>query len=134
VNAERLMLLGGCGAFLLTVAWVRTRELREKYAVTWLAVATLLLLCGLFPAVLESLAHRFRLSYPAAVLFFSLTGIYVFSFGVSVSLTRHHRQNVRLTQDVALLEHRLRQLEEALVKSNAAPADPCGQGVPPTGE
>ena len=111
INAEFLMLLGGCGAFVMTLYWVRVRELRERYAIAWLAVATLLLLTGLFPDVLKGLADRAHLSYPALVLFVALGLIYLNSFFVSVALTRHYRWNVRLTQQMALLEERLRRLE-----------------------
>lgn len=113
INAEFLMLLGGCGAFAMTLYWVRVRELRERYAIGWLAVATLLLLTGLFPEELEGIARRVHLSPPALVLFVALALIYLNSFFVSVALTKHYRWNVRLTQQMALLEERLRQLEEA---------------------
>jgi Uncharacterized conserved protein (DUF2304) len=112
INAEFLMLLGGVGAFVMTLYWVRVRELRERYAIAWLAVATLLLLTGLFPDVLKGVAEWAHLSYPALVLFVALGLIYLNSFFVSVSLTRHYRWNVRLTQQMALLEERLRRLEE----------------------
>jgi len=111
INAEFLMLLGGVGAFVMTLYWVRVRELRERYAIAWLAVATLLLLTGVFPDVLKGLAEWAHLSYPALVLFVALGLIYLNSFFVSVSLTRHYRWNVRLTQQMALLEERLRRLE-----------------------
>jgi hypothetical protein len=111
MNAEILMMVGGCAAFLLTIYWVRSRELREKYAVIWLIVAFVLLLFGLFPDVVKRTAEAVRLSYPAAVLFAALGVIYVFAFTVSVSLSRQYRRNIRLVQELALLEHRVRQLE-----------------------
>jgi Uncharacterized conserved protein (DUF2304) len=111
INAEFLMLLGGIGAFVMTLYWVRVRELRERYAIAWLAVATLLLFTGLFPDALKGIAEWAHLSYPALVLFVALGLIYLNSFFVSVSLTRHYRWNVRLTQQLALLEERLRRLE-----------------------
>jgi endonuclease/exonuclease/phosphatase (EEP) superfamily protein YafD len=114
INAENLMLVGGAGAFLMTLYWVRVRELRERSAIAWLLVATLLLLVGLFPEVIERAAERARLSYPAAVLFVALTIIYLNSFFVSVSLTKQYRWNVRLTQQLALLEERVRRLEEGM--------------------
>jgi hypothetical protein len=113
MNAELLMQVGGISAFVLTLYWVRSRDLREKYAVLWLLVASMLLLCGLFPSLLMSLADFAHLSYAAAVLFIALSVIYVFSFTVSVSLTHEHRRNLRLTQEVALLEQRIRLLESA---------------------
>ncbi len=114
MTAERLMFLGGVSVFLLTLYWVRSRRLRERYAIAWLAVATLLLLCGIFPTIIMRLAQWAHLSYSAAVLFVALTAVYWFAFLVTVSLTRQHRQSTRLLQEVALLRHRLAQMENRL--------------------
>src|SRR5262249_16394071 len=122
MNAELLMLIGGITSFLLTLHWVRSRGLREKYAVIWLAVAFLLLLCGVFPRLIMSWAESYHLSYPAAVLFLALAIIYPFSFSVSVSLTRQYRRNTRLTQELAILEHRVHVLE-TLLQANNRPQD-----------
>lgn len=111
LNAERLMFLGGLAAFVLTVYQVRNRDLREKYAVAWILVGLLLFLCGLFPQLLMAMAERVRLSYPAAVLFLALAAVYLFSFSVSMSLTRQYRRGVRLMQEQAILDYRLRRLE-----------------------
>lgn len=113
MTAETLMLAGGLSAFVLTLSWVRTRELREKYAVVWMLVASLLLLCGIFPKTIMALASACNLSYAAAVLFIALAMIYVYAFTVSVSLSRQYRRNIRLTQELALMESRLRKLERA---------------------
>jgi hypothetical protein len=113
INAERLMMVGGIAAFVLTLAWVRRRDLREKYSLLWIACAACLLICGLFPELLMKAAHWCRLSYPAAVLFVAVTMAYFFAFGVTVGLTRFHRRHTRLLQTVALLEHRLARLEAA---------------------
>jgi hypothetical protein len=114
LNAETLMLIGGVFAFLLTLYWVRSRDLREKYAVVWMFVAFLLLLCGVFPQVIMKFAEYSKLGYASAVLFISLGAIYIFSFSVSVSLTRQYRRNIRLTQEIAILEQRLRDLERVV--------------------
>lgn len=128
MSAELLMQAGGISAFLLTLYWVRSRDLREKYAVLWMLVASVLLVCGLFPEALMAVARFAHLSYAAAVLFVALTVIYTFAFAVSVSLTHEHRRNVRLTQEVALLEHRVRQLEAV-----RASDEPAGQPIQATG-
>jgi len=124
ITAERLMLVGGVTAFLLTIHWVRNRDLREKYAVGWVVLASLLLLLGLFPEALIWAAQASRLSYTAAVLFLALTLIYLFSFMVSVSMTRQYRRNIRLTQELAIMEQRLRLVEQRLERLEAemAPA------------
>ena len=111
MTAESLMLVGGLSAFLLTLHWVRAREMREKYAVYWLLLAALLLAVGVFPQSIMWFADAAHLSYATAVLFLSLSIIYLFAFAVSVSLSTQYRRNIRLTQQVALMEERLRQLE-----------------------
>jgi hypothetical protein len=129
INAERLMMIGGIAAFALTLAWVRRRDLREKYSLLWLACAACLLVCGLFPELLMTAAHWCRLSYPAAVLFVAVTMAYFFAFGVTVALTRYHRRHTRLLQMVALLEHRLARLEAVArlrVHSDVSIAEPLG--------
>jgi hypothetical protein len=120
LNAELLMLAGGVAAFVVTMLWVRGRDLREKYAVVWMLAATLLLLCGLFPRLLMSFAEHAKLGYASAALFVSLAAVYVFSFSVSVSLTRQHRRNMRLTQELALMENRVRALEAAHASRDGA--------------
>jgi hypothetical protein len=115
------MFVGGVGAFLLTVHWVRRRQLRERYAIGWMGVATVLLICGIFPGIIMYLAQLAHLSYPAAVLFISLGAMYSFSFFVTVSLTRQHRRNVRLLQELALLKGRLEELERRGQKPAESP-------------
>lgn len=135
MNAETIMLVGGATAFALTLHWVRRRRLREKYAVGWVGLATLLLLLGLFPGVVESLARAARLSYPAAVLLIALTIIYLNSFVTSVTLSAQHRRSVRLAQQVAILEHRLRVLEKRAGEPPASdePGRPSAEASPPQG-
>ncbi len=113
MNAELLMLIGGVTAFGLTLFWVRNRQLSEKYALAWVSVATLLLLCGIFPRTVEGAAEAAHLSYPAAILLISLGIIYVFAFSVSVALSRLNRRSVRLLQHIAILEGRIRELERS---------------------
>jgi len=121
MTAERLMLIGGVSAFLLTVYWVRSRRLRERYAIGWLLMATLLLVCGIFPGIIMRGADVAHLSYPSAVLFIALAAMYFFSFFVTVSLTRQYRRNVRLLQEIAILNSRLQQVEARLASQDAGP-------------
>lgn len=125
LTAETLMLAGGVAAFLLTVYWVRSRDLREKYALGWLTLASILLVLGIFPDLIKGFAERAHLSYPAAVLFVALTLIYVFSFTVSVSLSHQYRKTTRLMQELAILKERVRELEGRLAGAAArSAADP----------
>jgi hypothetical protein len=112
ITAEDLMTVGGIAAFFLTINWVRKRHLREKYAVVWIFVAIMLLIIGVFPLLLKSFADSVHLSYPSAALFVALATIYLFAFSVSVSLSRQYRHDARLMQEIAILEMRVRQLEQ----------------------
>lgn len=114
MTAETLMLAGGVGAFAVTFYWVRSRQLREKYAVMWMTVASALLLMGVFPQVVMRLAEATRMAYSSMVLFLSLGVIYVFSMSVSLSLTRSRRSSVKLMQDLALTRYELDSLRERL--------------------
>ncbi|MEM9826484.1 MAG: DUF2304 domain-containing protein [Planctomycetota bacterium] len=113
MNAELLMMIAGVAAFSLTLYWVRSRELKERYALIWLILASALLLCGFFPSLIMNFADAWNLSYSSAVLFFALAAVYVYAFFVSVSLTRQHQKTVRLIQEVGILNERLQRLQTA---------------------
>ncbi len=129
MNAELCMLIGGTCSLLVTLHWLRSRDLREKYAVCWVLVAFLLFLAGLFPRAIMAIADVSRLSYPAAVLFVALAVVYGFAFSVSVSLTRHHRATTKLLQEIALLEERLRRLEATSGRSSKQDAFEPGERI-----
>jgi hypothetical protein len=122
ITAELLMTLGGITAFFLTINWVRQRQLREKYAIGWICVALVLLIIGLFPSLVMSFADTAHLSYPSAVLFIALAAIYLFALSVSISISRQYRHSTRLMQELAILEFRVRDLEQKLAgKEGEAP-------------
>ena len=134
ITAELLMTVGGITAFLLTLNWVRKRQLREKYAIGWISVALVLLIFGLFPSLVMSFADTAHLSYPSAVLFVALAAIYLFALSVSISISRQYRHNTRLMQEIAILEYRVRYLEQKLggqeAESPLSPRDNMPENVP----
>jgi hypothetical protein len=111
MNANTLMLVGGVTAFILTLHQVRAKVLQEKYALGWLGLALFVLAVGIAPEWLYRFTVWARLANASAVLFVALTIIFLFSFSVSISLTDLNRRNLRLLQELALLEARVRELE-----------------------
>ncbi len=111
MNANILMLAGGVTAFVLTVHQVRAKVLQEKYALGWLGLACLVLAIGIAPEWLYRFTTWARLANASAVLFIALTIIFLFAFSVTLSLTDLNRRNLRLLQEIALLEARVRELE-----------------------
>ena len=110
-KAEYFIMAGGVAAFLITIYWVRRRELRVKYALSWLGIGSFLLITGLFPSLIMGTAHKLNFSYAALVSFLTAGFLFLFAFSVSISLSRQYRRNIRLTQEIGLLEQRVRQLE-----------------------
>ncbi len=112
MRAQYMMLIAGIAVFLLTLHLVRKREIREKYAVAWLAAATVALAAGIFSDTVMYLAPLLHLSYPSFILLLCLVMGYFFAACTSISLSRQYRRNLRLTQEIALLEKRVRELEK----------------------
>lgn len=111
LKAEHFMMAGGIAAFLITLYWVRRRELRVKYALSWLGISSFLLIIGFFPSIIMGTANKLHFSYAALVAFLTAGMLFLFAFSVSISLSRQYRRNIRLTQEIALLEQRVRELE-----------------------
>ena len=133
MNAEALMLIVSVCGFLVTVYWVRSREIRESYAIGWLLTAAVILICGMFPQLLMKSAEAWQLSYSAMVLFVALSCIYAFLFFVSVALTRQHRRNVRLTQELAHCRYRLSELDATVRElSEAKSSETVEHAHPPS--
>jgi hypothetical protein len=114
LKAEHFIMAGGIAAFFITLYWVRRRELRVKYALSWLGIGCSLLVAGLFPEIIMRTAERLRFSYAALVAFLTAGMLFLFAFSVSISLSRQYRRNLRLTQEVGLLEKRIKDVEAML--------------------
>ena len=112
--AEIVMIAAGVVAFLTTAWMVRQREMREKYATAWMVAASVLLVLGFMSEPLIWLAARLHIQPSAIVLILALGVGYIFAVSVTVSLSRHYRRNLKLAQEGALLEQRLRELEARL--------------------
>lgn len=97
---------------LLVLELVRRGRLKERYALLWLATALTGLLIGVFPGVIVRVADLFRFQYLTVlfvVSFLFLLGL-VLSFSVVISALVE--RNRRLTQEVALLDHKVREMEK----------------------
>jgi hypothetical protein len=109
MSPESLMLISGSVVLAQAVLGGRQRRLREKYVLAWAGVGLVQIACALLSGL-----DVCGLNGTATAVLVGLTALYVFSFAMSVSLSHLCRQNVRLNQEVALLEHRLYDVEAAL--------------------
>lgn len=119
-------------ALLLTVLeMVRRRRLTERYALLWLLSAGLLLALAVWSGALARVSHAIGVIYPPNALFFLAIGcIMLLLLHFSSVVSRMSEQNETLAQRQALLEERLRRLEQPggasapQHRAHAAPARP----------
>ena len=102
-------------AFLYIANKVRTRVIELKYALVWFFLAIVLLIIDLAPNLLERMSDLLGVTLPVNML--SLAGfgfVLIILYSFTIVLTNENRRTKRLTQEVALLNRRVWELEKAL--------------------
>jgi len=94
---------------LVVLELIRSRRLRERYALLWLATGVVLLVLSLWRGGLNTIASWFGVTgYPPAVLFaVGVLFILLVLLHYSTVISKLADQNVVLAQRLALLEQRL---------------------------
>ena len=111
MTAEFLMFFGSLSCYIITLYWVRKRILKAKYAVYWLAISFFVLILGVFPQIIKSIAVSCHLSYPTVLLIINFLVFYSAGFMASMALSQLCNKNKVLIQEIALLEQRMSALE-----------------------
>lgn len=89
------------------------RQLREKYAVLWLAIGLAVLLLGIFPAALQWLTAVLGFQLPANLIFtLAITLLLAVSLHLSWELTRSEERLRRLAEEAAIARLAQDRLEE----------------------
>jgi hypothetical protein len=98
---------------LVVLELIRSRRLRERYALLWLATGSVLAVLSLWRDGLNTIAAWLGVrSYPPAVLFaVGILFIIAVLLHYSTVISRLSDQNIVLAQKLALLEHELRAME-----------------------
>jgi hypothetical protein len=111
-------ILGAVALLLIVLEMVRRRRLMERYALLWLLSAIVLLGLAIWQEALNVLARSMGiLSAPNALFFVAVAFILLLLLHFSAAMSRLSDQTKVLAQRHALLEERIRSLE------NAAEAD-----------
>ncbi|MFQ5512155.1 MAG: DUF2304 domain-containing protein [Candidatus Krumholzibacteriia bacterium] len=101
-----LALIGGI------VELIRRGKLREEYSLVWFAAALVFVYFSIWRHHMEALAQRMGIAYAPALLILLIIffgSVWLIHFSIVVS--RLTTENKRLTQEVAILGLRLRDLE-----------------------
>jgi hypothetical protein len=97
----------------LVIDLVRRRTLTEGHSLIWLLCAGALLVLSLWHRILDATARWLGVYYPPAVLLLVLVFfVFVASLYFSVVVSGQRRQIESLTEQVALLDERVRKLRE----------------------
>jgi hypothetical protein len=124
---DRIQLLIFCVALLLLVMvleLVRRRRLLERYALLWLLSSLVLLGLAIWRDALNRIAEQLGVAYPPNALFIVAFGFVLWLLlHFSVAVSRLNDQSKILAQRHALLEERLRRVEQATAEDTVAPAN-----------
>jgi hypothetical protein len=93
---------------------IRSRRLQERYALLWLLTGAVILILSVWRDALGLLSDQVGIAYPPSALFvLGFLFILVVLLHYSTAISELSERNVRLAQDIALLEERLRIHERA---------------------
>ena len=91
---------------------IRSRRLQERYALLWLITGGVILLLSIWRDALRLVAEQIGIAYPPSALFVvGFLFILVVLLHYSPVISELSERNVRLAQDIALVEERLRLYE-----------------------
>jgi hypothetical protein len=104
----------GIAVLLFVVNLVRTRKLKEEFALLWLLTAVVLVLAPLLIDYLDMIAHALGIEYPPAFIFvLAIICVLLVLFQFSMRISHFSEQIKVLTQELALLRARLEFLERS---------------------
>ena len=127
----QLVAILGAGILLLTVLeMVRRRRLMERYALLWLLSCVVLLALASLPGALSWISKAIGIFYPPTALFIVAFGfVLLLLLHFSSAVSRLSDQTKVLAQRLALLEERVRHLdEEPADEGDAETQFPVGHG------
>ena len=117
-----LLAVGDLVFLLLIFLFVKHGKLSVRFSLAWFALGGVLLVCAAFPVVAKMLRALLRFEVVANMVF---TLLFCFVLLVllilSATASSQTEEIKRLAQQNALLEHRVRRLEEAVKTGGAAP-------------
>lgn len=108
-------LLASFGALIFILELVRRQKLREDYSLLWLVTAVVLLLLFVSRPLLDQLAALIGVvTYPPAALFaVAIFFVLAILLHFSTVLTKLTRENKRIAQQMAILQHELEQVRRS---------------------
>ena len=122
----QIWMLLGAAAYLLLIFWMlKTHRLNVRYPLVWLLFGLALVLFAAVPYVVFVLRDIFDIQMPSNLVFAMVIGfVLLISLSISAAITDFAERIKRLTQTVAILEKRVRQLESQLDQARSDEDEP----------
>ncbi|MBA4388445.1 MAG: hypothetical protein C0404_10725 [Verrucomicrobia bacterium] len=123
ISTEYLMrfrVLMGCLSglvLLITFESIRRTHLQERYALLWVATGMLILLTVFFPDAIYLLRAVTGMEYVTAIVSVAFTFLVLVAFHFSLSMSSMESDRHRTAQRMAVMEARLRELEDIVRKT-----------------
>lgn len=115
-RARLFFVILGLAVLFFVVNLVRTRKLKEEYALLWLLMAVTLVIAPLLIDAIDVISFALGIDYPPAlIIVIALICFALIFFQISVTISRFSEQIKTLAQDLALTRKRLADLEERVV-------------------
>ena len=135
LRARLFAALLGIAVLLLVLNLVRTRKLKEEFALLWLLTAVVLVLTPLFIDYLDMIAYALGIEYPPALIFLlAIISLLLILFQFSLRISRFSEQIKVMVQELALLRAQVEDLErcaEGEGERDADDQDVEGQALAP---
>ena len=102
-------------AIIAVISLMAKKKLEYKYGLGWIFVALIIMLLGIFPRLLELLAHTMGIEIPANAMFYlGFIFVLVLVFSLSISVSQLANKVRRLSQDLGILRKDVLDLEMKL--------------------
>jgi hypothetical protein len=123
--------VGACIALVVfLVVLLRTRRLREKYAIAWIIVGLGICVLGAFPSTVQALAKAVGVQTPSNLLFaLALFVLLLVCIQLSVEITTLEEETRTLAEELALLRFDFERSKAPGQMSD--PGRAVGAGEPP---
>lgn len=109
---------------VVILAILRSGRMREKYAALWLIVSVGIVVVTIWPGLLAIIASRLGVVLPSNLLFFaSLLLLFGVTLHLSLEVSKLEDETRTLSEEVALLDERLRHLEPGAPDHRGTGAD-----------
>lgn len=100
------------GFFIFVIELVRRKHLREKYSLIWIMATGVLIVMSFARPLIDYVALKLNIYYPPSLIF--MVGIFfllLLNVALSVIVSHQTTRIIKLIQEQALLEQRVRKLE-----------------------